>query len=331
MSNPDISRPVTLSPLVKQQAIEWLLELQSETVTDDTRSNWQRWRQAHPEHELAWQKVEAFGDRMNTLQPSLARAALTAKDSLERRRAVKMVAILLFAGTAALSVEQILPWRTWRADHVTRAGEIRTVTLDDGSQLALNTRSTVKVEFSGKERRIRLMSGEIMISTAHENVTDATPYRPFLVETSDGELQALGTRFTVHKTEAERSSVAVYEGAVEVRPALGGTRVVSAGSALEFSTRDIGPLSVAPAHAAAWTRGMLVVEDMPLSDFVAELARYRSGWLNCDDAIGQLKVTGTYPLADTDKVLLMLTRVFPVDIAYLTRYWVTVRPRGNGA
>ena len=74
-------------------------------------------------------QVEAFGDRMNILQPSLARAALTAKASLERRRAVKLVALLLFAGTAALGVEQVLPWRTWRADHVTRAGEIRTVTL----------------------------------------------------------------------------------------------------------------------------------------------------------------------------------------------------------
>jgi transmembrane sensor len=59
---------------------------------------------------------------------------------------------------------------------------------------------------------------------------------------------------------------------------------------------------------------------MPLTDFIAKLARYRPGYLSCDPVLSYLKVSGIYPLEDTDRVLDMLLHVQPIEIYSLTRY-----------
>ncbi|MOA40347.1 fec operon regulator FecR [compost metagenome] len=71
---------------------------------------------------------------------------------------------------------------------------------------------------------------------------------------------------------------------------------------------------------------MLVVSRMRLDDFLAELGRYRRGRLGCDPAVAHLLVSGAYPLADTDRVLAALTSSLAVQVHFLSRYWVTVRP-----
>lgn len=72
---------------------------------------------------------------------------------------------------------------------------------------------------------------------------------------------------------------------------------------------------------------MIVAKDMPLIDFLAELGRHRSGWLSCDPAVAQLKVTGTYPLADIGKILAILQKTLPIDVQLFTRYWIRVGVR----
>lgn len=71
---------------------------------------------------------------------------------------------------------------------------------------------------------------------------------------------------------------------------------------------------------------MLVAQDMPLAEFLDQLSRYRPGHLDCDGAVAQLPVSGTYPLADTDQVLAMLLATLPVRLRTATRYWVVVEP-----
>jgi transmembrane sensor len=73
-----------------------------------------------------------------------------------------------------------------------------------------------------------------------------------------------------------------------------------------------------------WTDGVLSVQQMPLGEFAAELARYRPGLLRCADEVANLKVSGTYQLADTGQILQLLTRSLPVRVEYRTRYWVSI-------
>ncbi len=89
-----------------------------------------------------------------------------------------------------------------------------------------------------------------------------------------------------------------------VRPARAPEAMVRAGAGqgTVFADRAQAPDAVADS-AAAWTRGVLVAEDMRVADFVAELARYRPGVLRCDRRVAELRVTGVFSLRDTDRAL----------------------------
>jgi transmembrane sensor len=152
--------------------------------------------------------------------------------------------------------------------------------------------------------------------------------RPFLVDTAQGRLRALGTRFAVRQRDGA-SHVAVYEGAVEVRPADApqAVRILAAGEQAGFGRLAVDAPQPADELATAWSAGLLAARDMPLTDFIAELARHRRGRLACDPALASLRVSGMYPLDDIDRVLDMLMRTQPVELAGFGRYWMTVRPR----
>jgi transmembrane sensor len=328
-----LSPTADLSPRVRRQAANWLVELQSGDMSEDTRARWRRWHDAHPDHERAWLYIEAFGSRLQQLSSPLAHATLAMPGSVDRRRAVKTLALLLFAGSGALLAEDVAPWREWTADRRTRVGEHAVVMLADGTRVDMNGSTAIDIVYTDRSRLVRLVHGEIMVSTAHG--PQSVPARPFLVVTAHGSIRALGTRFSVRETgdtggdagtaSGTRSHVAVFEGAVEVRPSnSAGSRILQTGERADFTADRIGPSTSAREDSTAWTHGMIIAQDMPMGEFLRELARYRPGSIRCDPAVAGLIVTGTYPLADTDKVLNMLQTTLPVTVTSLTRYWITV-------
>ncbi|MCY1454052.1 Protein FecR [compost metagenome] len=76
--------------------------------------------------------------------------------------------------------------------------------------------------------------------------------------------------------------------------------------------------------ADAWTRGMLVVDNVRLADLVAALGQYRSGYLSVADEVADLRVTGSFPLSNTDLALASLVPALPVKIERHTQWWVNV-------
>jgi len=327
----DIGRPPAVSPRVAGRAVQWLLRLQSAAPgasAEATRRALQEWRGRHPDHERAWQRIEAVNGRLRGMASPLAslvaHAALAPRRSTRRRAALKTLAIALFAGGSAWVAREEAPWREWLADERTGTGERRTVTLPDGTTAALNTRSAIDVRFTASERRVRLLAGEILVTTGRDEGAAA---RPFVLETAQGELRPLGTRFAVRQY-ADACRVQVYEGAVAVRRRDGAGReyVLRAGEQLRFTRGAVGDAAPADDADAAWADDMLVAGGMRLDEFLAELGRHRPGRVSCDPAVADLRVSGTYPLADTDRILAALRSTLPVEIRFLTRYWVTVGP-----
>lgn len=314
-----------ISPQIARRAVEWLLAVQSGDVT---REALQTWLAQHPDHVRAWQRIEDVNSKLrgvaSPLNTALAHATLTAPRSNKRRDAIKTLAVFFFVGASAYIAEEHLPWRAWSADERTALGERRTVMLADGTELILNTDTAVNVRFNEQERRVLLISGEIMVITARDNEAIA---RPFVMQTAQGELRPLGTRFAVRQ-QSEFSRLDVFAGAVEIRPKDGAglVRVIQAGERAEFTHDGISEPVSLKGDDGAWTEGMIVASGMRLHDFLAELSRHRRGRLSCDPAIAGLRVSGTYPLNDTDLVLTALRATLPVEVHYLTRYWVTIRP-----
>ena len=249
-----------------------------------------------------------------------------------RRQALRGLALLASGGAIGYAVygsaDDAAPWRAALAEYRTGVGEQRSVRLADGSLLILNTDSAVDVRFDAGQRTVMLRSGEIVIETAHRPHAGAPrDTRPFVVQTAHGAMRALGTRFTVRHAP-ESTTLVVLEHAVAVRPARAVLQtppvLVRAAQQLVFNAAGAAPLQAGDDLADAWRHGSIVVDNWPLSRLVAELGRYRTGHLACDSAVANLRVSGAFPVADTDQALAVLARSLPVRARRLTRYWVTV-------
>src|SRR5262249_30549344 len=98
---------------------------------------------------------------------------------------------------------------------VTQLGEVRRITLADGSAMVLNTTSVARIRFDEHERRIVLGKGEASFLVAKHD------RRPFIVQARDVSVRAVGTAFVV-RVRPTAVSVTVDEGVVEiVRAAVG--------------------------------------------------------------------------------------------------------------
>ena len=319
-----------IDPAIGEQASLWMARLWSNEAGEAERAACARWRAAHPDHERAWRRLEALDTRLRSVPADLAGPILGSRSAPRaggRRRALKLLG--LGASVAGLAAalrhrdEAAALWvRQW-AMHRTATGEIEQVSLPDGSDVVLGPATALDLDYVGHERRLLLRRGELLVSTA---ASSRAGDRPLCVACPEGTIEALGTRFMVRREQAG-VRVAVFEGAVDIRPARAAVPPlrVTAGRQTVFDEDHIDAPRVVSPDAAAWTRGVLVAESMPLGELVAELARYRRGVLRCDRAVAGLRASGIYSLRDTDRALDSLARALPVSVRRITPWWVTVQ------
>lgn len=317
---------------VARQAVQWLVELQSGDADDATRAGLQRWLDQHPDHQAAWQHIQTINRRLAGLgevggNASVHAALAPRAAAAARRRAIKT--LLLMAGVGAGSwLAYARPWQDAGDVMASGVGERRTLVLEEGTRVVLGTDTRIQVQYGASERRITLLQGEIMVTTAPDR---ATPARRLLVATAHGEVQALGTVYAVRDAGA-LTQVQVFRDRVRMLPrtAPEASLLLQAGQQALLTPLQACSVQALPAGAGAWADGMLVAADMRLADFVAELRRYRRGHLDFDPALAGLRVSGTYLLDDTEGILQALAASQPLEVRHFTRYWTTLVPRPRG-
>ncbi|WP_454692656.1 FecR domain-containing protein [Achromobacter aloeverae] len=315
-----------------EQAAEWYAVLFAGAASDEDWVRWRAWLASDASHRQAWSYVEKVSRRLldplrSTPDPRLTVDNLHAANMriVQRRRRI-LTCIAALVGTGAVGWISYRQTRLgilvadWMADHRTSTGEIRDVALSDGTRVWLNTASAFNVDFSSSLRRLHLIAGEILIETAADTL------RPFVVDTEQGRLRALGTRFTVRQEEA-RTFVAVYQGAVEVRTSGNdSTVVIPAGQQSRFTKDAVEPLSPADPAREAWSRGNLIASDITLEDVVKELRGYTLGHIGVAPEVAQHRVFGTFPLRSVDDTLTMLAGVAHLRIHRVLPWWTTLEP-----
>ena len=302
------------SPKVAEQAVHWLIELQGGALDSRQQLAMERWLQASEEHRRAWEHIQRVNQRLRGLSSPLAHAALQAPRSASRRRALKALLLLGVGGACGLTLQQHTPLPPLLADYRSPLGQRRQMRLDDGTQLHLNTASAADVRFDRELRSIHLLEGELLLNVANDT-------RPMRLLTGNGALQLSSGRFNVRQL-ADHSRIAVFQG----QATLAG-HALSAGQQAQFDGPRWAATRALDANAGAWVDGMLVAAHMRLGDFIEDLGRYRRGQLNCDPAVADLLISGSYPLADSERILDLLEVALPVRVRRFTRYWVTVEAR----
>lgn len=305
---------------IAMQAAEWLTTLMSGQVTSAEKNAWTNWRLSHPDHERAWKHIEKVSGNFQGLDSTASRQVLTQRP-MTRRKGLKMLLWLSGTGVIGWTGMRTESARTMLADISTGVDQRRELTLADGSQLHLNSSSAVNIRYSNTQRLLQLVKGELFVATAQEA---EQAYRPFLVETNHGLALALGTRYSVRQ-DGQFTTVAVQQGMVKITPRSGSASVIiNAGQSATMDAERADAAQSVSANAWGWMRGQILADGMPLRDFLNELSRYRHGFLGCDDAIADLRISGVFPLDDTEAVLLSIANSLPVRIRFRTRYWVQV-------
>ena len=177
----------------------------------------------------------------------------------------------------------------------TALGELRSVTLEDGSIVYVNTQSHIEVLYSETERRIDLKQGEALFEVEKD------PTRPFKVIAGDTVAEALGTTFNVRLIDNEAEVSVVEETVafgktglafdlVEQEDSLPGSdetteqqRHTGSGHVILTAGEkaDIGPTAQAPrvektdiAAISAWRVRKLMFDEDDLETIVRDFNRY---------------------------------------------------------
>lgn len=300
------------SPQVAEQAVHWLIESQGDDFGQAQRLALEHWLQADQEHQRAWAHIQQVNQRLRGVSSPVVHATLQAPHSPARRRALKALLLVGVASATGLGLQQHNPMPGLMADYRSPVGQRRRMGLEDGSVLQLNTRSAADVRFDGQQRRVQLFEGELALQVANDA-------RPLLLRTGEGALRLHSGRFNVRQFDSY-SLVSVFEGVASAagQPLLAGQQARFTGGWQSVSALD--------RNVGAWVDGMLVASQMRLADFLAELGRYRRGQLGCSARVADLRISGSYPLDDSERILHMLEVALPVRVRRFTRYWVTVEP-----
>lgn len=324
-----------------EQAALWAARLDGSTLTASDRDELDTWLAASPAHRALLSQYCQFSTDLEADLPALvARGSLKMPRENESTRStprgffnVKWFASVAFAAAAAVAV---ILWSgrpaTQTENVATAVAQRQAITLADGTRVELNARTTMRVELTRTERRIRLAEGQAFFTVTKD------PARPFIVETPAGSVRVTGTTFDVRSGRASELHVTVVEGSVLVRPGESGN-LPPAGPvpvslrAGDYLTATAGSATVTRLSAAAiedvlaWRQGAVVFDGVPLELALARFAHHHGRGINVLEGAAAHRLGGRYSIDDLDGFVGMLDQAFPVEVTHGLSGTITIAPR----
>ena len=264
-----MDRAPKLNPGIVEEASDWFVEFSEDTIDAAGRERFDAWLRRSPEHVQAYLKIAMLWEETPLLGKTrvLASDALVARvladgnivplakstqltsaapsaasvpvregaagarspstmRSGSRRRVFTIAASLLMVITAAMWIF------VERGTYSTAIGEQRSVRLEDGSTVDLNSKSKIRVRFSAQRRDVELLEGQALFRVTK----DAS--RPFIVATDNIHVRAVGTQFDVYR-KSSGTVVTVVEGRVAVLTHTAATADRSDGSVAPLENHQI--------------------------------------------------------------------------------------------
>jgi transmembrane sensor len=307
-----------------REATEWSILLRDEPDDADLRRRFEDWRAASPLHEQAWDLTQRASDLAAQALPAFAHewrpqdgkdlAAIVRPHRTRRRWLVPAASLALAAVIAVVAAPVVL--LRLHADHISDTAEIRSIALEDGSEVTLAPGSAIAVAFHPGERHVELLKGEAFFTVTPDTA------RPFRVVADTVETAVLGTRFDV-RLDQRTVLVAVEEGTVRVT-SVTGREILKAGQSLRVDGTGMRP-SDSPELASAWRRGQLYVQNRPLGEAIDGLRRYFAGSIVIADLdLADRPTTGVFNLADPEAALRGMAQAHGAKVRRITPWLLVV-------
>jgi transmembrane sensor len=280
------------SPSTPQEirAVRFLTRRHSGDWTAADKAELRAWLRAHPENVEAynrladvWVKVSALEGRFNRPIPR------------QRPRHLLMAVAAGFAVIALVPVwHRADLWWNGRTVHwVTQTGKPQTIVLSDRTKIVLDADSQLAVRLGARVRRASLTRGAALFVVEHD------AWRPFEVETGNGRITDLGTRFEVEKLH-DNTRVQVLQGEVGLSTARGEVHLLAGHASGYDNLGTLQPVREVDTSAdELWTSGQRSFEAVPLAEVIELLERYHPVTFTfADPQLGQVRLSGTFRVND---------------------------------
>lgn len=306
---------------LQREAGAWVVRLGSQQATEEDAQAFKRWCAQSRAHADAfvrarevWQTMAPAALRVQQEERRQGERTMHARQPVAGRRA--FIGGAVAASVAYLAVRpplQLWPSVTeWGADYRTATGEQREVAMADGVVLQMNTQTRVNVlRTAESDEGIELLAGEAEIAT------QASASARVTVSAADGVVSAVRARFNIRHTDGE---VCVTCLAGEVEVARGAQRVaLDEGRQLSYGAAGMGAaVPVDTGAVTAWRRRLLVFEQVPLAQVVAEVNRYRHGRLILtSEALGRSLVQASFSIDRLDDVASLVREAYGAEVTQL--------------
>ncbi len=311
-----------LNDSLDEQAVTWFVRLRADNVSQQDKTRFIAWLEQSPEHRKAFYEICVMWDDENLLQSLTYSAqkhgivpAPQKKTATNRYITLALAACFVLAISLAGQIEMLI-----KADYSSAQGERKTVQLDDGSTMMLNTDSAVAVNMEDGQRRVELLKGEAFFDVKPD------PNNPFVVRADHSTTRVLGTRFFVHRKH-NCDEIKVLSGRVEVSEARRwkDPMVLHDQEAVTVYDMAIGQLQKMDSPiSTSWINGFLTYENEPLETVINQINRYRSGIVIFrDDKLRNLRINGHLSIRASHDMLKVLQRTMDFKITFLTD-WVVI-------
>lgn len=307
------------SERIADEAARWVVLIDSELFDAAAAARFKRWiarsdahRRAFLLASRAWgeldglQKLKAYPDIVALLE---AGAEVAPRQPAEAtgpdRRALLVGAGVAGVGLCVVGYNLLRPAPA--AAFASGIGELRELTLADGTIARLNAATRLEAEVTAERRRARVLRGEVLFTIA------AREGDAFVISTPSGGVEAAGGDVLVKVLPDGARISLLSQGARAWRAGfLSRENSVSLGpqSEVEFGRED---LRVTQADApllerrTLWREGRLSFDNAPLSEAVEDVARYTGvRFVFADDALDEMRIGGVINARDLEGFLALL-------------------------
>ncbi len=306
---------------IKQIAIEWLVRLNSPSLSSKEEDLFFQWLEEKAEHQIAYIEAESFWDGLQSVESLAEVGDANAKSTVIplRQKLVQYQKHVAIAASMLLCLAVMFVQVNLTSDteqYVTALGEHRHIILSDGSAIDLNTGSRVDVRFEQERRVVEISEGEVFFNVSHDK------NRPFIVVVPEGLVRVVGTQFNI-KTNVSGTQVSVLEGQVGIvdsEPLDVVSGLLYSPSVNLFANDNIlltdngGSSVIQKVDAgvvATWREGKQVYNNVPFVDVIKDLNRYFFGELQLgDESLEAISIVAVLNLRDKQATVDALVSTF---------------------
>lgn len=252
---------------IERQAIYWSVKIRSCSLSDLEYREFEDWLEQSAHHQMAYIEAERLWVDGRHLERKVKSEAMTR--SVGVIGAASFILTFLFIFISIPENPQV-----HESIYISEVGELKEVSLADGSMMVMATNSSAKYTDGENVRVLDLYQGEIYLSVKHDSL------RPFLVKTDSGLVRVVGTKFTV-KHSVDDMAVVVEDGRVAVsnnniKDSSGKEILLKQGQMITLKSIEAGeePISVDVDKALSWRKGYLRFDDTPVSEILHEINKH---------------------------------------------------------